>query len=140
MRFMKHLSTASALISLVSSSLVERRKTSFSVHQTIPKPFIKSGPAAVAAVYQKFDATAPADVLAAAASNDGTVSSNPEESDQEYLSPVTIGYVHFKGSLIWHSCLIHGSCLKNKERVQLPKLALQNAENLCYVMLTPRFP
>lgn len=99
MHFIKQLAIASALISLASSSPVERRKGSFSVHQTIPKPFIKSGPAAVAAVYRKLDAIAPADVRAAAAANDGTVSANPEEYDQEYLTPVTIGYVHLEASL-----------------------------------------
>ena len=91
MRFIEQLSAASALISLASSSPVEKRREAFSVHQTVPKPFIKSGPAAVAAVYKKYGATAPADVLAAAAANDGTVTTTPEQYDSEYLTPVSIG-------------------------------------------------
>ena len=91
MRFIEQLIAASALISITSGSPVEKRKEAFSVHQTIAKPFIKSGPAAVAAVYKKYGGTAPKDVLAAAAANDGTVTTTPEQYDSEYLTPVTIG-------------------------------------------------
>lgn len=91
MRLIEQLTVASTLVSLASSSPVEKRKEAFSVHQTIPKPFIKSGPAAVAAVYKKYGATAPADVLAAAAANDGTVTTTPEQYDSEYLTPVSVG-------------------------------------------------
>ena len=62
MRFIEQLSVASALIPLALGSPVEKRGVDFSIRQTIPKPFIKSGPAAVAAVYKKYDTTAPADV------------------------------------------------------------------------------
>lgn len=62
MHFVEHLSVASALISLAFGSPIEKRGVDFSIKQTVPKPFIKSGPAAVAAVYKKYDATAPADV------------------------------------------------------------------------------
>ena len=62
MHFVEQLSVASALISLASGSPVEKRGLDFSIKQTVPKPFIKTGPAAVAAVYKKYDATAPADV------------------------------------------------------------------------------
>ena len=91
MRFIEKLTAASALISITSGSPVEKRAGTFSVHQTVPKPFIKSGPAAVAAVYKKYGGTAPADVLAAAAANDGTVTTTPEQYDSEYLTPVSIG-------------------------------------------------
>jgi len=91
MRLIEQLGAASALISIASGSPVEKRKTAFTVHQTVPKPFIKSGPAAVAAVYAKYGATPPKDVIDAAASNDGTVTTNPEQYDSEYLTPVTIG-------------------------------------------------
>ena len=94
MRFIEHFSAASALLAIASCSPVEKRKQAFTVHQTVPKPFIKSGPAAVAAVYakyQKVGAVAPADVLAAAAANDGTVTTTPEQYDSEYLTPVSVG-------------------------------------------------
>lgn len=91
MRLIQQLTAASALLSITSGSPVEKRKEAFSVHQTVPKPFIKSGPAAVAAVYKKYGGTAPADVLAAAAANDGTVTTTPEQYDSEYLTPVSVG-------------------------------------------------
>lgn len=91
MRLIEQLTVASTLVSFASSSPVEKRKETFSVHQTIPKPFIKSGPAAVAAVYKKYGATAPPDVIAAAAANDGTVTTTPEQYDSEYLTPVSVG-------------------------------------------------
>ena len=91
MRFLEQLSAASALLALASGSPVEKRKSSFTVHQTVAKPFIKSGPAAVAAVYAKYGATPPQDVINAAAANDGTVTTNPTEYDSEYLTPVSVG-------------------------------------------------
>jgi len=91
MRLLKQIAVASALIAIASGSPVEKRKTSFTVHQTVPKPFIKSGPAAVAAVYAKYGATPPKDVIDAAASNDGTVTTTPEQYDSEYLTPVNVG-------------------------------------------------
>ena len=90
MRFIEQLGAASALLTLASGSPVEKRGA-FSVHQTVPKPFIKSGPAAVAAVYGKYGKKAPQDVIDAAASNDGTVTTTPTQYDSEYLTPVSIG-------------------------------------------------
>ena len=66
-------------------------KVAFSVPQTIPKAFVKSGPAALASTYSKYNKKIPISVKSAAHNNDGTVSANPEEYDSEYLSPVTIG-------------------------------------------------
>ena len=72
-------------------SPAEKRGAAFRVDQTVAKSRILSGPAALAKVYGKYGKAAPADVKAAAASNDGTVPANPEQYDSEYLSPVTIG-------------------------------------------------
>ncbi|KAL9125313.1 MAG: hypothetical protein Q9217_005471 [Psora testacea] len=93
MRIQQQFSVLSALATLAAASPFNVRdsKAAFTVPQTVAKPFIKSGPAAIAAVYGKYGKAAPADVKAAAADNDGTVSANPESYDSEYLCPVTIG-------------------------------------------------
>lgn len=91
MRFIENVAAVSALTALAAGSPVEKRKSAFTVHQSVRKPFIKSGPAAVAAVYVKYGKTVPVDVAQAAASNDGTVTTTPEQYDSEYLTPVTIG-------------------------------------------------
>lgn len=93
MGYIKALSTASALISLVSAVPVEleRRGASFRLDQTVQKPFILSGPSAMAKTYAKFNKEIPAVIAAAAANNDGTVTATPEEYDAEYLCPVTLG-------------------------------------------------
>lgn len=95
MHFSK-LGAASALIILAAASPVEftphnKRGLAFKVPQTKAKSKILSGPAAMAAVYAKYGATAPPDVKAAAANNDGTVTASPESYDSEYLCPVNIG-------------------------------------------------
>ncbi|KAL8709381.1 MAG: hypothetical protein Q9220_005875 [cf. Caloplaca sp. 1 TL-2023] len=93
MRFIETLSAASALFILTASSPIElqERSGNFIVHQTTPKPFKKSGPAAMLATYGKYNAAAPEDVVKAAAANDGTVTTTPTQYDSEYLTPVTIG-------------------------------------------------
>ena len=85
------LTAALSLIVLTNASPIEPRGLAFTVEQTIAKPFIKSGPAAMAATYAKYGKEAPADVSAAAANNDGTVTATPEQYDSEYLCPVSIG-------------------------------------------------
>lgn len=95
MHFSK-LGAASALVALTSATPVdyealEKRGVAFKLHQSIPKPFMLSGPSSVLSTYRKFKATAPKDVVAAAANNDGTVTASPEQYDSEYLCPVTIG-------------------------------------------------
>ena len=97
MHFSK-LSVASALLSIAAASpaeyesTVEKRGKTFSISQVVKNPGkIMSGPAAVLSVYGKYGGKAPADVLAAAAANEGTVTASPEEYDSEYLCPVTIG-------------------------------------------------
>jgi len=94
MHFSK-LGAASALVALTSASPVdyeplEKRGVAFKLDQSIPKPLM-SGPSAMLYTYNKFKAAAPADVVSAAANNDGTVTATPEEYDSEYLCPVTIG-------------------------------------------------
>ena len=95
MHFSK-LGAASALVAFTSATPVdyeplEKRGVAFKLHQSIPKPFMLSGPSAVLSTYRKYKATAPADVVSAAANNDGTVTASPEQYDSEYLCPVTIG-------------------------------------------------
>lgn len=97
MRFIEQLSAAAwALLSLAAASpieLVEQRdlKQAFTIHQSVPKSFIQSGPAAVLSTYRKFRKPAPQDVVAAAAANNGVVSASPTANDSQYLTPVTIG-------------------------------------------------
>lgn len=93
MGFIHALSTASALISLVAAVPVEleRRGAAFRLDQTVQKPFILSGPSAMARTYAKFGKAIPAVIAAAAANNDGTVTATPEEYDAEYLCPVSVG-------------------------------------------------
>lgn len=98
MRFFEQLSTAaSALISIAAASPIELEqrdfaKQAFTIHQSdVPKEYIQSGPAAVLSTYNKFGKTAPSDVVAAAAANDGVVSASPTAYDSQYLTPVTIG-------------------------------------------------
>ena len=95
MGYLKALGAASALVSLVAAVPLEldlvKRGAAFKLDQTVQKPFILSGPAAMAKVYAKYGKAVPDVIAAAAANNDGTVAANPEEYDSEYLCPVTIG-------------------------------------------------
>lgn len=93
MSFIRALGAASALISLISAVPVELEKhgAAFRLDQTVQKPFILSGPSAMAKTYAKYGKAVPAVIAAAAANNDGTVTASPEEYDAEYLCPVTIG-------------------------------------------------
>lgn len=95
MRFSQNIAAASALLSIASASpIVDKRlkvNKDFTVKQSVAKPSIKSGPAALASAYAKYGKKAPAHVQAAAAGNDGTVTTSPTQYDSEYLTPVTIG-------------------------------------------------
>lgn len=92
MRAHEQLIAALVFANLVHCSPVEiRGKQAFTVPQTIAKASIKSGPAALAAVYGKFKKVVPANVSAAAANNDGTITASPSQYDSEYLCPVSIG-------------------------------------------------
>lgn len=66
-----------------------------SVFQSVQKGG-QAGPAVLEALYRKYNRTVSSNIqppkdVAAAASNDGTVTSTPVLYDVEYLSPVTIG-------------------------------------------------
>ena len=91
MSFIKFLGAASAVISLVAAVPVEKRGASFRLDQTVRKPFLLSGPSAVAKTYAKYGQPVPDVIAAAAANNDGTVAADPEQYDSEYLCPVSIG-------------------------------------------------
>ena len=95
MRFTQNIAAASALLTIASASpLVDKRQKAnkdFTVKQSVAKPSIKSGPAALAGTYAKFGKPVPAHIAAAAADNDGTVTTSPTQYDSEYLTPVTIG-------------------------------------------------
>lgn len=96
MHFIAKLAASSALATLASAipadySPVEKRGLAFRVDQSVAKSLILSGPASVAKTYGKYGKPAPADVAAAAANNDGTVTATPEQYDSEYLCPVSIG-------------------------------------------------
>lgn len=107
MRFLEQVAAASAFASIVAAAPThQKRSTSlignkqFTVPQGAPKnPGKKiAGPLALARVYGKYarlGANAPANVnaaaSAAAATDDGTVTANPEQYDQAYLESVTIG-------------------------------------------------
>lgn len=93
MAFLKPLGAAWALISLVHAVPleIEKRGAAFRLDQTVQKPFMLSGPSAMAKTYAKYGKAVPPVIAAAAANNDGTVAANPEEYDSEYLCPVSIG-------------------------------------------------
>ena len=107
MRLLEQVTAASALVSLIAAAPThEKRATSltgkkqFTVPQGQPKlPGKKiAGPIALARVYGKYaklGASAPASVNTAAskaaATDDGTVTANPEQYDQAYLEAVSVG-------------------------------------------------
>ena len=93
MGLIKALGAASALVSLVSAVPLdlEKRGAAFRLDQTVRKPSILSGPAAMAKTYAKYGKPVPEVIAAAAATNDGTVTAEPEEYDSEYLCPVSVG-------------------------------------------------
>ncbi|KAL8959358.1 MAG: hypothetical protein Q9193_003765 [Seirophora villosa] len=63
----------------------------FIIHESVPKPFKKSGPAAILSAYRKYNGTPQEDVVRAAAKNDGTAMVGPTHWDPEFLTSVTIG-------------------------------------------------
>lgn len=93
MHYIKSLSVASAILAFTSATPVDKRviRKDFTLVQSVPKTRIPSGPAAVAKTFLKFGKQPPANVEAAAAGNDGTVTTSPTQYDSQYLTPVTIG-------------------------------------------------
>ena len=80
--------SALAIVALANASPIRRAKQAFTVHQGVAKPFVP-GPVLLMKAYEKFGATPPSDVAAAAAT--GSVTATPEQYDSEYLCPVSIG-------------------------------------------------
>lgn len=84
---------ASAGLSLAAPAELVGRST-FQVAQ-VPKGMVrKNGPIQMHKTYDKYahvGAVAPAAVKAAAAAQQGSVAANPEQFDQSYLCPVTVG-------------------------------------------------
>lgn len=85
---------ASATLTLSAPAEVPNRK-SFQVTQVSRGQVFKNGPYQMMKVYSKYSkvgAVAPANVQAAAAAvQSGSVTAAPEQYDQAYLSPVTVG-------------------------------------------------
>lgn len=99
---MHSLITAAALVATASLSLAApapapaQVSSKFEVQQVQVGTIRKNGPLQMAKTYKKFahvGAVAPPDVVRAAeaAGQTGTVAANPEQYDQAYICPVTIG-------------------------------------------------
>lgn len=97
---MHHLYTTAALVASATLGLAAPAevigKQAFQVNQVAKGTVLKSGPIQMQKTYLKYasaGAVAPADVVsaAAAASQSGTVAASPEQYDQAYLCPVTVG-------------------------------------------------
>ncbi|KAK5111480.1 hypothetical protein LTR62_004932 [Meristemomyces frigidus] len=93
-----HLTTA-ALVAAATLSMavpvVDRRST-FVIEQVAAGQVVKSGPIEAMKVYNKYakvGAVAPSAVVdaAAAAQQSGSVAANPEQFDESYLCPVSVG-------------------------------------------------
>lgn len=85
---------ALAIVSLAYASPVERGpKKDFSIQQSGAKKQFLPGPLQVAKTYRKFGKAVPGDVQAAvdAILANGEVTATPDQYDEEYLCPVSIG-------------------------------------------------
>lgn len=92
--------TSAALVATASLSLAAPAaiigRTTFEVNQIAHGTYFKNGPQQMKQTYEKFarvGAVAPSNVLAAAAAaqQTGSVAADPQQYDQAYLCPVTVG-------------------------------------------------
>ncbi|TKA71063.1 hypothetical protein B0A55_07231 [Friedmanniomyces simplex] len=85
---------ASASVCLAAPAQLKSRST-FQIEQVAAGKVFKSGPVAMMKTYNKYarvGAVAPSAVVdAAAAAQSGEVAANPEQYDESYLCPVTVG-------------------------------------------------
>lgn len=80
------------VLSVLASSINgQDNKNTFTLHQIESKVSVKSGPAAALYTYHKYNRRAPENVKSAAAANRGTVVASQSDSDEYYLTPITIG-------------------------------------------------
>ncbi|KAL8652426.1 MAG: hypothetical protein Q9210_002693 [Variospora velana] len=63
----------------------------FIIHQSVPKPFKKTGTTALLSAYRKYNSTAPEGLVKAAATNGGAVTTVPTQFDTEFLASIAIG-------------------------------------------------
>lgn len=96
---MHSFTTAAALVATASLSLAAPApkigRTTFQIDQIAGPKFFKNGPVQMMETFNKFaylGAKAPSNVIsAAAAAQSGSVTASPEQYDQAYLVPVTVG-------------------------------------------------
>ena len=81
---------AATLVHMASAVPYDKRAGTFSVQQKLNEKFVANGPAAYAKALKKFGKPLPAD-LAKATGNDGSVTASPQQFDEDYLCPVSIG-------------------------------------------------
>jgi aspergillopepsin I len=90
MHILSNLVLASAAFSALGAAVPLEKRNTFSVKQQPNTSYKKSGPAALAKALGKYNAPLPSAIVVAA-SDDGTVIATPDQGDEEYLCPVTIG-------------------------------------------------
>ena len=89
--------TSAALVASVSVSLAApanlQPRSTFEIKQVVGGKVLKNGPMQMVKTYKKFGVQPPAHVVAAAAAaqQTGSVTASPEQYDQSYLCPVTLG-------------------------------------------------